>query len=214
LADPPSEVGAKDLPGLKTRAEKAPENFYSQWSYGRALFDSGNLSGARPALEKAAQLAPPVRGSVSPHGLLAQIAEKDGDVTRARKELRELLTYDHENVGAARHLALLAGKTNATEDQDIGLRLVADLDPFDGDVHSQLGRRELAKSRREAALIEFQAALALNPPNLAEAHTDIGEVLLALGRRDEARREALQALQQAPSYPRAQELLLSASARH
>lgn len=177
------------------------------------MFDSGNFAAARPALEKAAQLAPPVRGSVSPRGLLAQIAEKDGDPTRARKELRELLTYDHENVEAARHLALLAGKANATEDQDIGLRLVADLDPFDAGVHSQLGRRELARSRREAALIEFQAALALNPPTLAEAHTDVGEVLLALGRRDEARKEALLALQQAPNYARAQELLLAASAR-
>ncbi len=213
LADPPSEVDGKDLAGLKARAEKAPDNFYSQWTYGRALFDSGNFAAARPALEKAAQLAPPVRGSVSPRGLLAQIAEKDGDPTRARKELRELLTYDHENVEAARHLALLAGKANATEDQDIGLRLVADLDPFDAGVHSQLGRRELAKSRREAALIEFQAALALNPPTLAEAHTDVGEVLLALGRRDEARKEALLALQQAPNYARAQELLLAASAR-
>jgi Flp pilus assembly protein TadD len=115
-------------------------------------------------------------------------------------------------VDAAR-TRLLAGKANATEDQDIGLRLVADLNPFDGEVHSLLGRRELAKSRPEAALIEFQAALALNPPNLAEAHTDVGEVLLVLGRRDEARKEALQALQRAPSYARAQDLLLSASAK-
>jgi tetratricopeptide (TPR) repeat protein len=214
LADPPSEVDAKDLSALKARADKAPENFYSQWAYGRALFEAGNLRAARPALEKAAQLAPAARGSVSPHELLAQIAEKDGDLIRARKELRELLTYDHENVDAARHLAGLAAQGNAADDQDVGLRLVADLDPFDGDVHSRLGRRELAASHREAALIEFQAALALNPPNLAEAHTDVGEVLLALGRRDEARKEALQALQRAPSYARAQDLLLSANARH
>ena len=213
LADPPSEVDAKDLPALKAAGREGAGELLQPVGVRPRAVRRRRSPAARPVLEKAAQLAPPVRGSVSPHGLLAEIAEKDGDPARARKELRELLTYDHENVDAARHLALLAGKANATEDQDIGLRLVADLNPFDGEVHSLLGRRELAKSRPEAALIEFQAALALNPPNLAEAHTDVGEVLLALGRRDEARKEALQALQQAPSYARAQDLLLSASAR-
>jgi len=61
---------------------------------------------------------------------------------------------------------------------------------------------------------EFQAALALRPPNLAEAHTDLGEALLALGRREDARKEALLALQDAPSFARAQDLLLAASGKH
>jgi tetratricopeptide (TPR) repeat protein len=211
LADPPSQVDANDLVGLKARAESATGNFYSQWAYGRALFEAGNLAAARPVLERAAALAPEAQGGVTPHGLLADIAEKDGDLTRARKELRDLLTYDHTNIEAARHLAALAAKSDAPEDQDRALRLVADLDPFDGSVHASLGKRELAKGHREAAVIEFQAALALNPPNLAEAHTDLGEALLAADRRDDARKEALQALQFAPTYPRAQELLLAAA---
>jgi len=213
LADPPSEVDSKDLGGLKARAAAAPGNFASQWIYGRALVEAGDNASAKAPLERAAQLAPEAQGSTSPRALLARIAERDGDLTRARRELRELLTYDHTNVEAARHLASLAAKSNAPDDQDLALRLIADLDPFDGEVHSVLGRRELAKHRQAAALIEFQAALALNPPKLADAHTDVGEVLLALGRREEARKEALLALQSAPTYARAQDLLLAASGR-
>jgi len=211
LADPTPQVEAKDVAGLKSRAEKNPGNFLSQWTYGRALFDAGDNAAARPVLERAATLAPQVRGTVSPRGLLAQIAEKENDIPRARRELRQLLAVDHENVEAARHLASLAAKSNATDDQDVALRLIADLDPFDAQVHSALGRREMAKGRHAAALVEFQAALALGLANAAETHTDAGEALLALGRKEEARKEALAALQQAPSYGRAQELLLSVS---
>ena len=211
LADPPSQADPKDLGGLKVRAASAPGNFYSQWTYGQALFQAGDLAAARPVLERAAELAPEAQGPVTPHGLLAQIAERDGDLTRARKELRELLAHDHTNIVAARTLAALAGKAGATDDQDFALRLIADLDPFDGAVHTLLGRRELARGRIEPAVIEFEAALALNPPNAAEAHTDLGEALLKVNRRDEARKEALQALQLAPTYVRAQELLLSTS---
>jgi tetratricopeptide (TPR) repeat protein len=214
LADPPSQVDPKDLAGLKARAAAAQGNFVSQWAYGRALFESGDFANAKAPLERAAELAPEAQGSTSPHGLLSQIAEREGDLTRARKELRDLLVYDHTNVDAARRLAALAAKANATDDQDLALRLIADLDPFDGDVHTVLGKRELAKGRQQAALIEFQAALALKPANLAEAHTDVGEVLLALGRREEARKEALLALQSAPQYSRAQDLLLASSGKN
>jgi Flp pilus assembly protein TadD len=121
-----------------------------------------------------------------------------------------LLTYDHANVNGARKLAMLATGPDAVDDRDFALRLVADLDPFDAAAHTQLGRRLLEKGDNAAALIEFQAALAGGPANLAEAHTDSAEALLKLGRRDEARRSALLALKEAPTFARAQDLLLAA----
>jgi tetratricopeptide (TPR) repeat protein len=209
LADPPSEVDTRDIAGLKARAAKAPENFASQWTYGRALFESDDFTAARAPLEKAAALAPQAQGDASPRALLARMAQEQGDVPRARQELRELLTYDHTNIGAARVLAALGKQSKATDDEERGLRLVADLNPFDGNVHGELGRLLKAKGQLAEALIEFQAGLAVGPPNAAEAHTETGETLLALGRRDEARKEALAALQAAPTFARAQDLLLS-----
>ena len=55
---------------------------------------------------------------------------------------------------------------------------------------------------------EFTAALALGPTDRAAAHCDLGESLLAKGRKADAKREALAALEIAPSFERAQELLL------
>ena len=147
--------------------------------------------------------------------MLAAIAEKEGDNTRARRELRRLLAFDHDNVPAARKLADLPAMRQPTPMTGTSpCRLVADLDPFDADTHVNLGRRLLAKNSLQPALVEFQAALALGPSNLVEAHTDVGETLFKIGRKEEARRHVLMALQQAPTYARAQDILLAILGRN
>jgi predicted Zn-dependent protease len=213
MATPASQVRSDDLAGLRARAASAPGNYVSQLQLGQALFKTGDQAGAKPVLERAAQLAPQAMGDASPHALLAQIAEKEGDRVRARRELRQLLASNHENVDAARRLVSLASDPQAVDDRDAGLRVVADLDPFDAEVHGQLGRRLMEKNDAVGAVVEFQAALALGPANLAESHADLGEALLKVGRRDDAKAQALLALKQAPTYPRAQDLLLAAIGR-
>ena len=52
--------------------------------------------------------------------------------------------------------------------------------PFDAGVHVKLGRRLMARSQVAEALVEFDAALALGPPNPAEAHTDRAEAVRPL----------------------------------
>ena len=207
---PAREVEPDDIAGLKARASAAPGNFVSQVSLGQALFKAGDMAGATTPLERAAALAPMASGDASPHGLLAEIAVRQGDEARARRELRALLTYDHANVNAARRLATLAHAAKATDDEDFARKLVADLDPFDSANHSAWGQRLVAKGDNAAALVEFQAALASKPANVAEARTDLAEAYLKLGRREEAKRQALEALKLAPTFARAQDLLLAA----
>ena len=49
---------------------------------------------------------------------------------------------------------------------------------------------------------------------LAESHTDLGETLFKLGQKDEAKKQLLLALQQAPTYARAQDVLLAILGRN
>jgi Flp pilus assembly protein TadD len=213
LREPPRPVEAGDLTAIQARAAEAPDNYGSQLSYGLALFRTKRLSEAVAPLERAAALAPQATGDDSPRALLAAIAEAAGDLDRARRELVELLKYDHTNVGAARRLAAVAARTNASADETAALRMIANLDPFDADAHGLLGRRLLASGEARAAVIEFQAALALGPANRAEAHTDLAEALLKSGRNADARTHVMAALQEAPTYARAQDLLLSITGR-
>ncbi len=220
MAGPPAPP-TEDLAGLTARAAAAPGSFLAQLALGQALIKAGDLASARGPLERAAELAPEASGNGSPRALLADLALRAGDTVRARRELRQLLERDHANVSAARLLLTLTAdappaEAAAVADRDFSLRVVADLDPFDAEVHTLLGRRLLEKKTRadlEAALVEFRAALALGPANAAEAHADLADVLLRLGRREEAKTQALAALQLAPTFARAQDLLLAAIGR-
>ncbi len=210
---PAHEVKPDDLPGLRARAATAPGNFVSQLSLGLALVKADDMAGAKAPLERAAALAPMATGDSSPRALLALIAEAEKDPARARRELVALLVHDHTNIVAARRLAALAAEAKAADEEDLALRLVADLDPFDADIHGKLGRRLMTRGRHGEALIEFDAALALGPPNPAEAHTDRAESLLKLGRKEDARRAVMIALAEAPTFARAQDVLLSVMGR-
>jgi tetratricopeptide (TPR) repeat protein len=206
--DPPS-----DLAALQARASAASGSFLAQLALGQALVKAGQRAAAKAPLQRAAELAPQASGDASPLALLADIAQQEGDIVSARKHMRRLLTNDHANVNAARRLASWSTAADATDDLEFALRMIADLDPFDADAHAQLGSRLLAKGDFAAALVEFQATLALGPANLAEAHADLADVLIKLNRRDDAKRHALLALQQAPTFARAQDLLLAAIGR-
>ena len=71
-----------------------------------------------------------------------------------------------------------------------------------------LGRLAMERNEPEVASREFRAVLALNPVDRAAAITDLAESYLKSGKRAEARKETLAALEIAPSYERAQSLLL------
>ena len=64
------------------------------------------------------------------------------------------------------------------------------------------------RSDPAAAVRAFRAVLALQPVDRAAAHADLAESYLRNGQRAEARRQTLAALEIAPSYRRAQDLLL------
>jgi len=58
------------------------------------------------------------------------------------------------------------------------------------------------------AIRNFRVALATRPLDRASAHADLAEALAEAGRRDEAKKQALAALEIAPTFTRAQDLLL------
>ncbi|HYU77449.1 MAG TPA: tetratricopeptide repeat protein, partial [Vicinamibacterales bacterium] len=77
--------------------------------------------------------------------------------------------------------------------------------------HASLGRMALASGETGEAIKMFRVALAAGAIDRAAVHTDLAESLFKSGRRDEAKREALAALEIAPTFERAQDLLLKLS---
>ncbi len=205
-----AELARMQLDALEKLAKDNPKSYPVQETYAISLRKGGRTDEAVQAFEKAAMLWPTATGNDSPHAQLAEIALEKKDRQRAIAELTTLLNVDFENLSAAQHLAALLRDANVTDSartRPVYERIVA-LDPFDGEARAVLGRIALQKNEADVAAREFRTVLALKPIDPAAAHTDLAESYFKAGKRDEAKRQALAALEIAPSYARAQDLLL------
>jgi len=141
-------------------------------------------------------------------GKKAAIAEKQGDTARAIRALQDVLKVDHADVEAARKLVALVAPLKDDARLEDAYRRVVNVDPFDANAQSGLGRLLMARRDHAAAVRAFRSALASKPADPAVAHIDLAEVYLAMGKPADAKAETLQALEIAPSFERAQDLLL------
>jgi tetratricopeptide (TPR) repeat protein len=141
--------------------------------------------------------------------MIAAIAEKQGDTARAVRALQDVLKVDHTDIEAARKLAMLLASSSQDKAQleDAYQRLV-NVDPFDANAQSGLGRLLMARRDAAGAARAFRSALASKPADAAVAHVDLAEAYLTLGKHADAKAQTLQALEIAPSFERAQDLLL------
>jgi tetratricopeptide (TPR) repeat protein len=195
---------------LRTLATENPRSYPTQLALGRALRKDKLPDEAMQAFERAAELVPIARGKGSPHDEMAAIALEKNDRPRAVAELTALVANDFNNVEAARQLADLLRESETTDPAKLlpVYRRIAAIDPFDAGAHAALGRLAMQRNEPENASREFRAVIALNPVDRAAAYTDLAESYYKSGRKADAKKHTLAALEIAPSYERAQELLL------
>jgi tetratricopeptide (TPR) repeat protein len=197
-----------NLTELRVLAPRNPGSFAVQMQLGQALFEAGDNAAAIAAFEKAAELLPRANGANNPHGYIAAVAQKMGDNPRAIRALEAKVAIDSSDVDAARRLAQLLTPLDDAQRLEAAYARVVAVDPFDGQSQSAYGRLLMRKKDVPGALKAFRTAIATNIPDRAVAHTDLAEALLASKQPDEAKKETLAALEIAPSYERAQDLLL------
>ena len=186
-----------------------PDSFQAQVVLGEFLRKSGRIDEAFKVLERAAEMVPMATGPRSPHAMMAQMALERKDSARVISELEKLLQHENTDLESVR---LLARELEATKAPAAKLtsayERIAQLDPFDAANHSKLGRLKMQAGDARTAVREFRAAIAAGSLDPASAHSDLAESYLALGDKMQARRAMLAAIEVAPGYPRAQELLL------
>jgi len=158
--------------------------------------------------KKSIKLFPYYIGPGNAYQQLSEIYESTGDKAAAADQLEALTKIDENNVVALRRLAELRFASGDKERGMDALRLSFYVTPFDPTAHTEIGNLYLANGDSTRAIDEFRIALGLKPANLAEAHYNHARALATAGKRAEAKRAVLQALEAAPGYDKAQELLL------
>ena len=201
---------AERLENMRALAVEYPGRFAVQFALGKALYEAGELDAALVPLEQAVALAPMATGIDSPRGVLAAIAQEQSDWERAMRELELLLQHDQTSLEAARQLAALAEEANDEDRMNLAYDRVIGIDPFDPVPHLAIGRMALARGDGVTSTREFRIALAADPVDRVSAYCDLSESYLMAGEFENAKRAVLAALEMAPTYERAQELLLRA----
>ena len=96
------------------------------------------------------------------------------------------------------------GVTDPARLQPVYQRIVA-IDPFDAEAHAALGRVAAERNEPDAAVARVQGGGRARPGRPAAAYTDLAESYFKSGKRAEAQKQTLAALEIAPSYERAQD---------
>jgi tetratricopeptide (TPR) repeat protein len=193
---------------LKSLAEAEPESYTLQMMLARSLHKDGDALGAIRVLERAAALVPSATGPESPHAMIAAISLERKDTPRAIQALEALVKVDHTDVESARKLAALVMPLGDVARAGAAYERVVAIDPFDAAAQSSLGRLAMQRRDAPAAIRSFKVVLAAGPVDRAAAHLDLAEAYVMTRQLAEAKKETLYALEIAPSFERAQELLL------
>jgi tetratricopeptide (TPR) repeat protein len=130
---------------------------------------------------------------------------EDALATSTLLEYRKRGGYDPDALIALARSLGEAGRTDESIDVFEDVLMVA---PLRAEVHREFGDRLMSANRPREALVEYQAFLAMNPQDLAEAHYRLAQTYVRLEDRPKGREHLLYALEIAPHYREAQQLLL------
>ena len=196
------------LDKIKAIASDNPESFAAQMTLGEALAES-NPDAAMEAFERAAKLIPNAAGEDSPYARDCRGGDEErrqgprGARPRTADGEHAIPTWSRRDSSPA----LLDPAKDAARSRTALQRVVA-IDPFDAQSHAALGQLAMKAGDTAEAIRSFRVAVASKPLDRASAHADLAEALLAAGQKDEARKQVMEALMVAPTFTRAQDLLL------
>ncbi|MCY3964249.1 MAG: tetratricopeptide repeat protein [Acidobacteria bacterium] len=204
----PFEGRELNLEQLALAAKENPDDFRIQMTYGYALFREERFAEAEEPLVRGRDLFPEYVGSGNAYTLLSEIYRQQ---EREEEAIEALMTLVASNETAwDEHLALaeLLGAAGREEEEAEILERSLYISPYDLDVHRRLAELAFASDRFALAVRERAALVALDPPDRAVALYELALAQHRAGRPESARRTVLRALEVAPGYDPAQELLL------
>lgn len=193
---------------MRSRIEDNPRDFQAHLQLGIVLFKEEAYDEAKVSLMRAYDLLPSYTGYPSPPLVLSQIFRAEDNTVEQHRWLEILLENLQHDFDSAMILAEAALEEGNTERADYYIDRALQVDPYRSDVHRLKARYAETTGDTALAVTEFEVLMNLDINDPVEARTDLAEAYLHNGQFDEARQNILYALEMAPSYERAQQVLL------
>jgi len=206
IADQPA--GTAEIPAMQDFVRRHPGDFIGRMRLGAMLLRDERLDESEEQFQAALQMWPEYGEADSPYWFLSQIHEKKGELEQAAAALHRMNELSESNYAALLKEADLFEELGRPVDAAAALNKAVLVWPYEMEVHQRLATLATSVGEFDEAVRERRAVIALAPVDRAEANYQ-----LALAQRDAgdtagARRSVLRALEIAPSYAAALELLL------
>jgi Tfp pilus assembly protein PilF len=206
-APQPARPALEDEAALAAWVAAHPTNYYALTERATQLLEQKKFKEAKAPLEKLAELYPAETGAESSWAMLAAVHRELGETNAEWKVLNRLAEGDDEAVDAYRRLMEMAtaAKEWATVEQNAQRYLA--VDPLVAAPYKFLAQASEATGHDRTAIDSYRAWLQLEPADPAEVHFRLAKLLHRAG-DPEAKRQVLEALEEAPRYREALQLLL------
>jgi tetratricopeptide (TPR) repeat protein len=190
-------------------ADADPQNYFAQLRAGLALAKAGRGGQAVPYLERAVELFPEFAEAGGPYFPLAEAYAAEGDTGRAIATLEAMISRNESHVPAYARLSELLESQGQLAPAAEALASIAWVDPLEPDLQRQIAELWERAGLWERAVPARRAVVELRPVDLADALYRLAVAYRHSGDPRMARRTVLRALEIAPGFPEAQELLLA-----
>lgn len=204
----PEAAVADDPDALQEWVEASPNNYWALKQYGIALMRAERWDEARGTLERLYALYPEDNSSGNALELLAVVHRRLEDTVAEREVLEKLARLDCDSMDVYRRLMELSAADDDWPAVAENARRMLSVNPLLPVGHEMLARASAQLEDPQEAVRPLAALAHMDPIDPADVHFRLAKALYQLGRRDQARREVLKALEEAPRYRAAQRLLL------
>ncbi|MES2523353.1 MAG: tetratricopeptide repeat protein [Gemmatimonadota bacterium] len=199
---------AKPLLAVTARDSVATGPFVTAMKEGVAMLERSQRDSARAAFERARTLFPNYSGDDGPAWFLARIDRDAGNIGAAIRNVAEV-TARSETAWEANMLEADLREKNGDDAGAIAaLERLIWIHPYDPALHARMATLATKVNNHALAVRERRAAIAVKPPDLLDARYELARALASAGDVPGARRELLGVLEEAPSFEKAQGLLL------
>ena len=184
------------------------DQFEAQRAAGAEMFRQKKLAEAAIQFEGARRAFPGYAGEGAPDRFLAHIYKEQGEKEKAQDALGRLAAVNESDYQAHVELAALREERGDVAGAAAALDRAVYIWPFDAGLHQRLAALHAKLGGRAQVVAARRSLVALDPVDRPEALYQLALALAEAGDVPGARREVLRALELAPRFQRAQELLL------
>ncbi|MCO6043176.1 tetratricopeptide repeat protein [Aeoliella sp. ICT_H6.2] len=188
--------------------EDHPDNFYGLVRQAQALVQEEDWPAALEVAQRLRELIPEYTGAGNAYAVLARAYRELHDTAAEREALEAWAQRDGDAMDAYLRLIELGRTAEDWQLVAANARRMLAVDPLTPIPHRHLAEAAEQQGEPSAAIAAYRALLQFDTVNPVNAHYRLAQLLRDEGHTDQARREVLLALQDAPRFLDAHRLLL------